>query len=253
MRVLGLRRNLGHQRAIAVGLAYIREQTPCDCVVVMDADGEDRPSDVPALLAHMDREGRGKIVFAARHRRSDGIVFRLFYFAYRLIHRALTGVAVRVGNFSAVPASCLDSLVVVSETWNHYAAAVFRSRIPYTSIPVVRGMRIAGKSHMDFVSLVTHGLSAMAVFGDTVAVRLLILAGLLVAGLVVAAIGAAGSVDEGTAHWLGVAFVILCQFVAALFSLAFSVLWTRAGAGFLPIRDYGWFTRDVRTVHGPDD
>src|SRR5260221_11216676 len=43
---LQLRRNLGHQRAIAIGLVYVYENIPCSAVVVMDADGEDRPSQI---------------------------------------------------------------------------------------------------------------------------------------------------------------------------------------------------------------
>ncbi len=43
--VLRLRRNLGHQRAIGVGLCYIHDHISCEAVVVMDADGEDRPED----------------------------------------------------------------------------------------------------------------------------------------------------------------------------------------------------------------
>ena len=43
--VLHLRRNLGHQRAIAVGLCQLADAVVCDAVVVMDADGEDRPED----------------------------------------------------------------------------------------------------------------------------------------------------------------------------------------------------------------
>src|SRR6185436_11735578 len=45
--VLRLRRNMGHQRAIAVGLCHIADSIACDAVIVMDADGEDRPADVP--------------------------------------------------------------------------------------------------------------------------------------------------------------------------------------------------------------
>src|SRR5438128_7322123 len=51
VRLLTLRRNVGHQRAIAVGLAYVHEHIACDAVVVMDADGEDDPADVPRLVA----------------------------------------------------------------------------------------------------------------------------------------------------------------------------------------------------------
>ncbi len=41
-------------------------------------------------------------------------------------------------------------------------------------IPSERGRRLEGPTHMDMVSLVAHGLSAMAVFGDRIGVRLLI-------------------------------------------------------------------------------
>src|SRR4051794_9561076 len=46
IEILRLRRNLGHQRAIAIGLAYVEDKIPCTAVVVMDADGEDDPGDV---------------------------------------------------------------------------------------------------------------------------------------------------------------------------------------------------------------
>ena len=41
-------------------------------------------------------------------------------------------------------------------------------------IPSERGTRLEGPTRMDMVSLVVHGLSAMAVFGDRIGVRLLI-------------------------------------------------------------------------------
>src|SRR5262245_60133788 len=51
VQVLPLRRNLGHQRAIALGLTHVHAEHPCRAVVVMDGDGEDAPADVPKLLA----------------------------------------------------------------------------------------------------------------------------------------------------------------------------------------------------------
>ena len=64
--VLRLRRNLGHQRAIAVGLVHVYQNIACDAVVVMDGDGEDKPEDVPRLLAESARAGGETNVFAAR-------------------------------------------------------------------------------------------------------------------------------------------------------------------------------------------
>ncbi|MBM4297893.1 MAG: glycosyltransferase [Deltaproteobacteria bacterium] len=69
IEVLSLRRNLGHQRAIAVGLAFIEAKHPCDAVVVMDSDGEDNPRDVPRLVKESIANENKKIIFAARARR----------------------------------------------------------------------------------------------------------------------------------------------------------------------------------------
>jgi hypothetical protein len=86
------------------------------------------------------------------------------YWFYKIAHRILTGVNIRVGNFSILPSSYLTTLVVMSELWNHYATSVFRSGLPVTTIPIPRGYRDAGRSRMNFVSLVVHGLSAISVF-----------------------------------------------------------------------------------------
>src|ERR1700736_2292329 len=66
INVLKLKRNLGHQRAISIGLTHIEANIPCEAVVVMDSDGEDKPTDVPKLLNKYEQEFREKIVFAER-------------------------------------------------------------------------------------------------------------------------------------------------------------------------------------------
>lgn len=76
--VLSLRRNLGHQRAIAVGLSYIEANRPCRAVVVMDGDGEDDPRDVPRLVSECFANQGQKIIFAARTRRAESLAFRFF-------------------------------------------------------------------------------------------------------------------------------------------------------------------------------
>lgn len=128
----------------------------------------------------------------ARSKRLERFPFRILYHLYRVIHRLLTGDPVRVGNFSVVPFECLAKLVVVPEIWNHYAAAVIRSWIQFSSIPIPRGKRVAGKSKMNFIGLLLHGLSAFFVYGDIVGARLLIaiaLALLLEAVLIAVGIG----------------------------------------------------------------
>lgn len=254
-RVLELRRNLGHQRALAVGLAYVAEHVPCRAVVVMDGDGEDDPADVPRLLRRLDQTGGRAIVFAERARRAEGLVFRLGYAGYRLLHRVLTGIPVRVGNFSAIPAPLLGRLVVSSDLWNHYAASAYKARLPRELVPTRRAARLSGRSRMDLVALVTHGLSAMSVFGDRVGVRLLIAAaGLL--GLTLAGLGAIAAIRLGTdlaiPGWATTAAGLLLAIFFQVFTLAvvfvFVVLGGRDGPGFLPARDYAWFVAGARDV-----
>src|SRR6266536_3183982 len=51
IQLVRLSTNLGHQRAIAVGLVIASRVPDLEAVVIMDADGEDRPEDVPRLLS----------------------------------------------------------------------------------------------------------------------------------------------------------------------------------------------------------
>lgn len=256
IQVIHLRRNLGHQRAIAVGLAHLQTIVRWNAVLVMDADGEDTPEGVVRLLdSFAEDEGR-RAVFAERSRRSESYVFRVFYHIYRLVHRALTGIAVRVGNFSIVPAGYLDTLVAMPELWNHYAASVFRSKLPYTLRPIARGKRIAGQSLMNFSSLVSHGLSAIAVFGDVVSVRFLIgsLIGALLGGIAILVVifvrfGTHLAIPGWATYAIGTLIVIVIQLIAIATSFAFFMLSNRTNLGFVPLRDYSLFFDKVVKIY----
>lgn len=248
--ILQLRRNLGHQRAIAVGLAFVHSSRPCDVVVVMDGDGEDKPSDIPRLLDRLYGEQQATVVFAERTRRSESLVFRIFYRFYRILHKLLTGVAVRVGNFSALPYAVLDTLVVVSELWNHYAAAVFKARLPYTTVPTERGSRSSGRSRMDFASLVVHGLSALSVYGDVLGVRLLVVATALVLSLalgillaIVIRLATTLAIPGWATYTTGILLLMLLQIMIIAVLFVFTILSARASLTFLPIRDHHFFVK----------
>jgi polyisoprenyl-phosphate glycosyltransferase len=253
--VLGLRRNLGHQRALAIGLCWVEAKIPCRAVVIMDGDGEDAPEDVPRLLRAFAEKGERTIVFAERTRRSESWWFAFLYHSYRLLHYILTGVRVRVGNFSVIPVSLLSRLVVVSDLWNHYAAAVFKARLSHDTIPTQRGRRLSGRSRMDFVALVTHGLSAISVFGDRVGVRLLIvtslLAGLAVFGLVTIAVirlATTRAIPGWATTASGLLLVILTQLFTLLLVFTLVILSGRESSSFLPTRDYVHFVAGLRRV-----
>ncbi len=244
MDILHLARNLGHQRAIAVALAYAAQHLTLDALVVMDSDGEDRPDDIH-LLAQKNVENPGKIIFARRVQRSERIGFCFFYRIYKILYRVLTGSSISFGNFCLIPSGPLKKLVYVSEIWNHFAAGVVRSRLPILTVPTRRDRRIEGRSSMDFHSLFIHGLSAIAVHMELVAVRLL----LVTLGLIFLAVLGWGVVlgikiltDWAIPGWatnvsLGLGIIFLQAFLVSLF-LVFLILTARSQRLFVPQADY---------------
>jgi glycosyltransferase involved in cell wall biosynthesis len=256
IRVLRLRRNLGHQRAIAIGLVHVHQTANCDAVLVMDADGEDTPEGTAQLVRAYCARRDPIAIFAERSRRSESLVFKFFYQLYKTLHLWLTGIRVQVGNFSILPAAYLNTLIVMSELWNHYAAAVFRSKLPYTMIPIPRGTRIAGTSTMNFVALVSHGLSAISVFGDIVGVRLMIysLSGSLVAGLgialvVIIRLFTRWAIPGWATSAAGILAIIAIQLIAIATSFTFFVLSARTNLSFIPLRDYSWFVEEATDIY----
>lgn len=256
--LLPLRRNLGHQRAIALGLAYVEAELNCDAVAVMDGDGEDRPVDLLRLVERCRLTHGSAVIFARRSQRAEGLVFRSCYVLYRAAHRIITGQSVYFGNFSVVPVQLLRRVVVVSELWNHYAAAIMRSRIPYDTVETSRARRLAGKSRMSFVPLIAHGLSAMSVHGDVAGVRLL-----LANAVALALMGGGLSVVVGLKLFTSLAIpgwastigmlllVLMAQSAVLALVFVFMTLQSRAVHGFLPARDYVHYVeRAVELLRG---
>ena len=253
LRVLRLFRNLGHQKAIAIGLSYLAQEGDWDKVVVMDADGEDAPGGINQLMAK-SRQFPDKIIFAERTKRQENATFRFFYVVYKAIFQLLTGKVITFGNFSLVPKQRLQNLVRVSEIWNNYPGGIIRSRLPYDSVPLERAKRLAGESKMNFVSLVLHGLSAISVMIDTTAVRILLFS-ILMSGLAVSIIFAIlflkliGNATPGWASTLGTTLLIvmLQSFLISLF-LVFMVLQYRTQQHFIPAVHFRDFVEKVETI-----
>jgi polyisoprenyl-phosphate glycosyltransferase len=254
VRILELSRNCGHQRAIALGLAFLEAENSSTAVVVMDSDGEDSPEDIPCLVNAANNQK--KVIFAQREKRSEGLVFKFFYFIYRKLFAMLIGQKVQFGNFSAIPESLLRRVVSVSEIWNHYAIGVLHAKIPYSSVPTHRERRLAGEPKMNFVSLVIHGMSAIAVYGDVLGVRALIITiggALLFALLAAVAIAIRLFTDLAIPGWatyvVALAFSLSLQLITLSLFFVFIILQNRNSPSFLPRREYEYFINDTRVVY----
>ncbi len=221
--VLRLTRNMGHQRAIAIGLNYVADHLPgAQRVVVMDADGEDVPASVVELLAMLGH-GEADVVVAERRRRQESTGFRIFYRVYKWAFRMLTGRRIGFGNFMALRPAAVRRLATMHELWIHVAACALRSGLRIAGCPTDRGRRYTGESAMSFSALVLHGFRALRVFGETVLVRIgtacVLLAVLsLLAGAATVVLTAAGT---GMPGWVPVALGV----VALLFAQTAVLTW----------------------------
>lgn len=180
VQIVQLAANVGHQRAIAIGLCVAAEDHDRDAVLVMDGDGEDPPEAIATLLQPTEN-AKDFCIVAQRRKRTENATFQISYIVYKAVFRTVTGKKISFGNFSLTSRSYVRRLVMIPDLWNNLAAAVLRSRLPVTRVPVDRGHRYAGKSKMNFVSLIVHGMSGISVYAETIYVRLLLLTIALVA------------------------------------------------------------------------
>lgn len=254
VKVLHLQRNIGHQKAIAIGLAYIKENMECDKVMVMDADGEDRPEDALALLK-ASTDDPGKIIFAKRRSRQEGSRFKFFYRIYKMAFRLLTGKKIAFGNFLVMPKPLLDKVVYYSEIWNHIAGGILKTGLPYTPVITHRGKRYAGRSKMNFHSLMIHGFGAIAVFIDTIASRLLIFSLTLIGVSLLAILALVGvktftdlAIPGWTSTVISAMLIILLQsFLLSLFTI-FLYLSSQSQRKFIPAHHYKDYTGPLETI-----
>ncbi|BBO50197.1 glycosyltransferase [Stenotrophomonas maltophilia] len=209
--VIRLRRNVGHQRAIAIGLSYVAEHFDGDNIVVaMDSDGEDTPESITALVAGLD-SADVDVVVASRRSRVESLRFKAFYVVYKLLFSLLSGRQISFGNFMAAKMSAVRRLASMQELWIHVAACVLGSKLRVQTCALDRGPRYAGRSKMNFVGLALHGFRALMVFAEDVLVRVGI------ACTVVAALSITGGVVATVLKMLGFAS-------QGWFSLAFGIL-----------------------------
>lgn len=209
--VLKLKRNVGHQRAIAIGLGYVAEHFGDDQrVVVMDSDGEDTPESISGLLEGLDSPDVD-VVVATRKSRVETLRFRTFYVVYKWLFAMLSGRKISFGNFMAAKMSAVRRLSVMQELWTHVAACVLSSKLRVQTRALDRGPRYAGRSKMNFVGLALHGFRALMVFAEDVLVRVgiacTLVAALSVAGGLLALV--LKSLGFATPGWFSLAAGIL--------------------------------------------
>jgi polyisoprenyl-phosphate glycosyltransferase len=215
--------NLGHQRALVYAL---RKSLPKiaddDAVVTLDADGEDRPEDLPRLLERLEQEpaGERRVVLALRTKRRESLAFKLLYRLFRLLFRSLTGATVRSGNFAAMPGAIAKRALLHPTFDLSYSSAILALDLPVEYVPCERGERYEGRSKMTYGRLAMHGLRMLMPFTDRIAIRALatfVFFAVLGAVLVAVVIGLKLFTDSSIPGWTS--YIALGALIVSLVAL----------------------------------
>ena len=258
--VIGPPFNVGHQRALVYGLRTILpEIDDADVVVTMDADGEDRPEDLPAILDVLlsDYSDLTAVCLARRTKRRESPQFKVFYTLFRAMFYVLTGTTVRSGNFAAYRGWLARRILLHPYFDLCYSSTLVSLDLAVTPVPCARGNRYEGKSRMGYLRLFMHGVRMLMPFTDRIAVRALTAFSALFGIGIALALAVVGirlfstSAIPGWATFTLLGFLILSFIALGNFIVLFAVFTHSRGISLSNLEE--WNDRAARSTSATSD
>jgi glycosyltransferase involved in cell wall biosynthesis len=142
LRYLRLRRNFGKSTALQTGL----EVAQGDTIVLMDADGQDRPEEIPKLLAALD--GGLDLVTGHRIQRNDRFVKRHTSRVYNAVTSSVSGVSGQDFNsgLKAMRREVMGTIVLYGELHRYVPVLANWAGFRVGEVPVEHAGRLHGAS-----------------------------------------------------------------------------------------------------------
>ena len=176
-KLVELSRNFGFQSALSAGLAYAQD---ADAVVTMDADLQDPPELIPALVAAW-RDG-AEVVRATRRSRSETGLRRLGFDLFHAVFGRLSDFPIEpnTGTFGLLGRNALTAFNQLPERNRFFPG--LRAWIGFSTadVPYDRKERAAGQPQQTFQRLVRYALDGLFSF-SRLPLRMLSYAGMFVA------------------------------------------------------------------------
>ncbi len=174
--------HLGHQRAIVYGLRNLPSVDDRDFVVTMDADGEDRPKDIPRLLDPLLTRSSDlrAVSLAWRIHERESAVHIILSGLYGLFFRLLTGQVIKTGNFAIFRGLLLKHIIGHPSFDRCYTSALTSLNLKSAFVACLRGTRYAGHSRMKAGDRAILGIQMMMPHLDRIAMRSLVVFGVTI-------------------------------------------------------------------------
>ena len=163
IKIIDLKKNVGSQKAIFIGLNKIFKLKKRSTIVVMDSDGEDDPAKI-SKLANRANQNDDAIIFALRKKRLETFFFRLLNKFRLLITFLLTGKYLNFGNFSAFSNKNLKNLIKNKNLSIAYCSGVLKNHLKIDLVPIPKRKRYHGISKVSFLFLIKHSINIISIF-----------------------------------------------------------------------------------------
>ena len=170
IKILNLKKNVGSQKAIYIGLKHIETYKYKSIISILDSDGEDDPSKLKKLidLAIMEK----RIIFvASRSRRKENILLRTLNKLRLLITFILTGKNMNFGNFSAFSSENLKNIFSNSNLWLAYSGGILKNCKKIKLINIEKKKRYYGLSKVNLKFLLDHSIKIICIFREEIFIR----------------------------------------------------------------------------------
>lgn len=179
IKLISLSRNFGQHPSISAAL----EHAQGDALILMDADLQDRPEDIPALLAPLS--GEYEVVYSIK-RGPDGRSQRLSSAIFHYVFSRIVGVKVpaNIGTFRAFSARVRDALLLFPERNILYGPLMFYIGFRSTFVEVEHVARAGRTSSYSFGKRLALAINSLLSYTDLPHRLLVYLGTLLVAGSV---------------------------------------------------------------------
>jgi len=126
IKVIFLKKNLGSQKAIAIGLSYLKKLKENFFITVMDSDGEDDPMQVKKMIKTAARNPN-KIITSNRKQREEPLVIIVLYKLHLIFTFLFTWKWISFGNFSTFNKSNLKRILSNNHSWYAHSSSVLKN------------------------------------------------------------------------------------------------------------------------------
>ena len=167
INIITLKKNLGSQKSICVGLKYLKKKKTKAIIVILDSDGEDNPKQIKKLI-NLAEKNPNSIISANRLKRKENIFFKLLYKLHLLITFLFTGKYINFGNYCSFNSLNLKKLLSNANLWLACSAAVIKNCDSIKPYYVSKKKRYFGSSKVKFSFLFKHSLNIISVFKSDV-------------------------------------------------------------------------------------